>query len=220
MRSELREANGAACYVLDDLDDVERAAALDLGFTVDGATARRCFPAADVAPFYARFAEHAQALLDQAARRAKAPWADALLAVAERARGVEWWLTGSGALAVRGISVAPRDLDLVTSATGAIALGNAFRDHAVEPLTDSTGWIAEFFGRAFFGIRVEWVGGVLEEVDVPEPVDFGGVAAAQLETAEFCGVEIRVPPLELQLAVARRRGFADRAAAIEAALAG
>jgi hypothetical protein len=31
----------------------------------------------------------------------------------------DWWLTGSDALAVRGVDVSPRDLDVVTDAAGA-----------------------------------------------------------------------------------------------------
>ena len=45
------------------------------------------------------------------------PWSSALEVVCTRlaTRSVDWWLTGSAALAVRGVAVRPRDLDLVVA---------------------------------------------------------------------------------------------------------
>ena len=47
---------------------------------------------------------------------------------------------------------------------------------------------------------------------------FGPMAARRLETAEWRGYALRVPPLDLQLAVTERRGLAERAAGIRAVL--
>jgi len=45
------------------------------------------------------------------------PWQAALEGVCHRleSSGVDWWLCGSAALAVRGVAVIPRDLDLAAS---------------------------------------------------------------------------------------------------------
>lgn len=55
-------------------------------------------------------------------------------------------------------------------------------------------------------------------MDEPEPVDYGPAAASRLEHVTWRGHRIAVPPLDLQLAVANRRGLADRARLIEAAI--
>jgi len=64
------------------------------------------------------------------------PWRDALQEVCQRTSGqpVDWWLTGSAALAVRGVLVEPGDLDLVCDAQGATILGDLFCDTLIEPV--------------------------------------------------------------------------------------
>lgn len=48
--------------------------------------------------------------------------------------------------------------------------------------------------------------------------DQGPIAASRLEVIRWRGYDIRVPPLELQLEVSRRRGLGERVAIIERAL--
>jgi hypothetical protein len=114
------------------------------------------------------------------------PWEEALLIFLDRVDRVDWWLAGSGALAVRGIDISPRDLDVITDAAGAQRLGELLADALVEPVCASEGWIARWWGRAFLGARVEWVAEVASSVDDPDPVDFGPTAAA--DSSEFAGV--------------------------------
>jgi hypothetical protein len=116
-----------------------------------------------------------------------APWDEALLAFLERVDGVDWWLTGGGALAVRGVEVSPRDLDVITDASGAQRLGELLADAFVEPVFASDGWVARWWGRAFLGARIEWVAEVGASVDDPDPVDFGPTAAANLESVRWRG---------------------------------
>jgi hypothetical protein len=218
VRTELRSDGDEALFVLLDLDDDERAAARDLFFAEneDGGFVKR-FAADGAAACYPRFARCAQELLDQTARRRPARWEEALATLLDRAAGVDWWLGGSAALAVRGLAVAPRDLDLVTSAAGAEELARRLADLLVEPLTVSEGWIATHFARAFAGARIEWAGAVSAAADDGGVTDFGPTAAVRLETVAWRGHALRVPPLELQLEVARRRGLHDRVAEIERA---
>jgi hypothetical protein len=132
-------------------------------------------------------------------------------------RPVRWWLTGSAALAVRGAPIEPGDLDLVCEAGDAVALGELFSDALIEPVTPCPAdWLSEWWGRAFCGARIEWVGGVRPFVDDPEPCDFGPAAARRLETVQFEDWQILVPPLELQRAVNQRRGLTHRVALIDA----
>jgi len=122
------------------------------------------------------------------------------------------------ALAVRGLDIAPRDIDLSVSDADAHRLGAALLDHLVEPVSPTPGWFCNWFGRAFLHARVEWVGGVDERADCPYVSDFGPTAAACVQTVTWHGYGLRVPPLDLQLDVSRRRGLTGRVAAIERAL--
>jgi hypothetical protein len=206
--------------VLSDADEAERAAALDLRFAEEGdALVRRVDASAPrLEAIYAHFQRVARDLVDDTARSRRAAWEAALELVVERARGVDWWLTGSAALAVRGVAVEPRDIDLVTTTAGAFELGDRLQDVLVEPLAISTDWVAEVFGRAYAQARIEWVGGVRSWIDEPEPGDLGPYAAERTETIAWRSHAVRVPPLRLQLASSRRRGLAERVAAIERAL--
>jgi hypothetical protein len=158
-------------------------------------------------------------LLEQTAGLRPVPWQDALGDTAKRLdrAGVEWFLVGSATLAARGIPVAPRDLDLVTTDhRGAAA---AFADVDIQPPVPDRErrWIAAWFGRAFLGARVEWVAEVYPEVDMwPGPSEIGPAAAARLERVDWNGRRLFVSPLDLQLAICEHRGLHDRVEAIRA----
>lgn len=156
-------------------------------------------------------------MLRQAAGLDPVPWDAALEAVCRRLTpaGVDWWLTGSAALAVRGIPVAPGDLDLVVSDADARRVGDLLLDGLVEPVAPAD-WFCSWWGRAMLGARVEWVGGVGPSADEPEPSDFGLVAAGRLEVIRWRDWSVRVPPLDLQRAVSERRGLVDRVRLIDA----
>lgn len=80
--------------------------------------------------------------------------------------------------------------------------------------------ISDWWGRAYCGARIEWIGGARPFVDVPDPSDFGPAAGRRLETVTFEDWHIRVPPLDLQRAVSARRGLTDRVALIDTLIAG
>jgi hypothetical protein len=209
---------GGDCLVV-EADDVAFQRALgDLFFQeVDGRYVKR-FPAGTLTDaIFLRFESSLVALLRQTARLEPAPWERALRETARRldGAGVEWWLTGSAALAVRGLDVAPRDVDLVVSDEGAAAAAAAFDDALIEPAVAVEDWFCRWWGRAWLGARVEWVGGVTSAADVPAPTDFGLVAAASLNRIRWRDLTILVPPLELQRDVSVRRGLADRVRLID-----
>ncbi|GAA1364297.1 hypothetical protein GCM10009661_13830 [Catellatospora chokoriensis] len=132
---------------------------------------------------------------------------------------MDWWLTGSAALAVRGVPIQPRDLDLVVSDAHALLVGELLLDGLVDPVAPAN-WFCAWWGRAVLGARVEWVGGVGPTADEPEPTDFGLVAASRLEWVEWREWELRVPPLSLQRQTSRRRGLEDRVGLIDEFSAG
>ncbi|MEV7401936.1 hypothetical protein AB0N93_16280 [Streptomyces sp. NPDC091267] len=188
------------------------------GFTERDGYWFKSFPAGT--PHLDRAWENFQRLIVPQLRQAvgadPVPWREALAEVCLRLApaGVDWWLTGSAALAVRGIAVTPGDLDLVVSGPHAHRVGDLLLDGLVEPVAPAD-WFCDWWGRAVLGARVEWVGGVGPAADLPEPTDFGLVAAAGLETVRWRDRDIRVPPLSLQRAVSARRGLHERVRLID-----
>jgi len=216
IETELRRTGSDAFFVVRTDEPGFSAALSELAYeSEDGEFARR-FPgdATDLDAIFARFEQHVVELLEQTARRRPVLWEAALAEVAARleAHAVEWFLVGSGALAVRGIDIEPRDLDLVVFDHERTAM--ALADLLIEPPLEDRdrGWVAAWFGRAFLGARVEWIAGVYAEAAVES--EFGPAAAEPLERVRWRGRELRLSPLDLQLDVARRRGLDDRVRAI------
>jgi len=201
-------------FVISDLDPIYNDAVRGLFFTPYEGGFAKTFPAntlhLDI--FYRHFAQTLEELILQAARIHPAPWEQALLAFMQKAeqQDIRWYLAGSAALAVRGLDVAPRDLDLVTDDAGAHALGDLLFDALIQPVEDSRGWISNWFGRAFFHTRIEWIGGVSQAVDEHRTTEYGPAATNRLETINWQGYDILIPPLDIQLEVSRRRGLDER----------
>ncbi|HSH78678.1 MAG TPA: hypothetical protein VLA19_09125 [Herpetosiphonaceae bacterium] len=222
MRTLYRSDGIHTDFVVADLDPRYHDAIHALGFTaVDEGFARR-FPVAgaDVEQVYRNFAHHVEELILQKAGERAVPWEHSLQTFLASVAGapVNWYLAGSAALAVRGLDVIPGDIDLVVDDAGAHSLGELLRNDLIEPVVPIEGWVFRWFGRSFLRACLEWAGGVDSRVDTPEPSDFGPVAASRLETVEWRGHTLRVPPLELQLAVNQRRGRTERADLIRRAL--
>ncbi len=157
-----------------------------------------------------------QPWLRQSAGLDPVPWEQALETVCRRLDGaeVDWWLVGSGALAVRGIGVLPKDLDLVVAGDDARRVGDLLLDGLVEPVAPAH-WFCDWWGRAVLGARVEWVGGVGPAADEPQASDFGLVAATNLEVIGWRGWAVRVPPMSLQRSASERRGLTERVRLID-----
>jgi len=209
-------------FLVSDLDPAYHKTAKDLGFVERDEGFVRVFEAdtPHLSQIFERFVFCAEEMILQAAGAKPVPWGKALLSFLERASGsnIDWWLAGSGALAVQGIDLVPRDLDVFTDSSGAQQLGRAMSDWLVEPVQENHDWIARWFGRAFAHARIEWVGDVEKWVDERGPSDFGPMARTRLQTVRWGGYTIRVPPLEMQLAVCERRGLKDRVQKIQRAL--
>jgi len=162
-------------------------------------------------------------LLRQAADLDPVPWQDALDQVCGRfadAGGVDWFLGGSAALAVRGAPVRPHDLDLIVSDKDSVMVGELLADGILEPVAKGEWPLSIWWGRAFLHARVEWAGGMTPAADQPQITDFGPTAEGLVETVIWRDWQLRVPPLHLQRAVSQRRGLTDRVAIIDALTAG
>jgi len=218
-----RKTSGSQIYFLvSELDPEYYETLRGLGFTEMSEGFGRPVPAnaPHLDRIFATFRRNAVEMILQAARVHPTPWEDALGALLDKMKRPEldWWLVGSTSLAVRSLDVVPRDIDLVVRGDGAHALAELLRDHLVEPVQETQGWVARWFGRAFLGARVEWIGGVHETVDEPYPRTFGPYAGSLLETVVWRGRTLRVPPLAFQLREDERLGHLDRAEKIKRAM--
>jgi hypothetical protein len=214
----LRDGDDARFVLLDVDPDLHASAAELLAHCGEGFE-RRAAWRGEVEATFERFAASIETMLRQHAGLEPMPWGPALRRFAALVGDdAAWYLVGSGALAVRGIPVAPRDIDLVVAEGDFPEVVRRLGDHLVEPVSESADWIARWFCRAFLGGRVECVAGVPDWVDAPEASDFGPVAWSRRERISWCGLEVAVPPLDLQLAVSRRRGLTERARLIERAI--
>lgn len=160
---------------------------------------------------------HGREIVLQAAGLKPVPWAEALRSFmsAVDGSGIWWFLVGSAALAVRGLDVAPGDIDIATDADGIGALAKVLREHLLSPVLDTRGWlICERVGRAFMHARIEIVGNVRPAADDPQPRPFGPEAASRIELVAWEGFEVPVAPLDLQLVDELSRGRRYHAAQI------
>ena len=168
-----------------------------------------------------RYAEVAQTMFDQLGYFAPAPWESGLRQFCRRmaGAGIPWWLTGSCAACIRGVTLQPHDVDVMFDSQDAPALTELLRDYLIEPITPTNWWVTKEFGILFLAVRIDLASDPSPALDDPEPVDCGPYARAHLETVTWEGFQINVPPLELQLNVNRRRGRLDRVRIIEEFLA-
>lgn len=215
MKTIYKTVDKQVLFIIVGLDPAYHEGACGLGFTPTDEGLVRSFPAgsAYLERIYQNFERYGEEMIMQKAQLHPVPWERALSAFLSATAGqpINWWLVGSAALAVRGVDIAPQDLDIATDGIGAQRLGELLLDFLVEPVVDChQDWISDWWGRAFLQARVEWVGDVHADVDQPNATDFGPVAASRLEVVNWHSKEIYVPPLDLQLEVSKRRGLVER----------
>jgi hypothetical protein len=161
LRTEVRRTDDIVEFVVTTTSALYRQRLIKVGWSsITGESfARRVANTPDLEGVFANFALRLEEMLLQSAGLRPVPWDRALEEFLDRVdgSGLGWWLFGSGALAVRGIGVEPRDLDFaVDDAHHAAAL---LSDLLVEPPTSRWGWIADWTGRAFHGTLIEWLAG-------------------------------------------------------------
>jgi len=176
----------------------------------------------DIEVISANFIKYADEMFNQMAYFKPVPWEEALMAFIEKIedKDIDWWLTGSCALCLRGIPVMPHDVDIMMDSKDIEKVREIFISSIVEPICDTGGWVTNHFGVAFLHARIDLAFNPQAWVDDPEPVDFGPFAMKNLEEIEWRGRYIKVPPLKLQLDVNRRRGRTDRVKLIDEYLRG
>jgi len=135
----------------------------------------------------------------------------------EKVKGynIDWWLTGSCASCIRGISLKPHDVDIMVDSKDVYLIEDIFAENLIEPVVDTGGWLTKDFGVIFLNARIDIASDPVESLDDPIPVDCGPTAKKSLEIINWEGFEIKVPPIELQLNANKIRNRLDRAKLIE-----
>lgn len=158
------------------------------------------------------FRENAEIMFNQLGYFIDIPWEKGLLEFCKiiKNREIKWWLTGSCAACIRGVNLNPHDVDIIIDSNDCTAVENLFSDFFIEPLLDTNGWLTKDFGVLFLHSRIDIASDPSPKLDDPEPSDCGPYAQKHLETVNWNGFDIKVPPLKLQINVNRRRGRLDR----------
>ena len=164
-----------------------------------------------------RYYENAQLMFDQLGYFSDVPWEMALKSFCQIINGkdINWWLTGSCATCIRGIELNPHDLDIMIDSKNVDELTELFSNYLIEPIINTDGWLTKDFGVIFLHARIDIASDPAAILDEPEPIDCGPYAQSNLEVLDWAGFKIKVPPLELQLTVNRKRGRLDRVEKIE-----
>ena len=212
MKCTIRGEGLATTFVVTDFTNDQTDHLAALGFAVDGATATR---PVDEHSRYVEAAFHhlgrtLPAMLRQHQAGQPVPWQPAMGRLVRRleATDVEWGLIGSAALAIRGVTVSPGDIDIVTTSRGADVIADLYRHELVFPVVNWPG--AGLFGRAFDDCRVEWLGNDGES--------WAWTLSGASETIDWQGHAVCVPPLDVQLRIEAQRGRAEHVRAIQAFL--
>jgi hypothetical protein len=225
LEAAFRTINGCHEFIIrtDEPDYLETLIQLGYGpLSSDPDEHVRRFPEFDdVDATFQRFSAHLRPWLDQMSRRTPTPWEDALATICCRAADadLDWFLLGSTSLAVRGIPVHPRDVDIAIP-DQARAL-EVFGDLLVGPplFHKDTTFVSYWSGRAFAEARIEWISFIHPTLDSwMWPNEVGEYAQRHLETVPWRDWTLRVPPLAVQLEITEQREMPERAALIRAHL--
>ena len=156
-------------------------------------------------------------MFDQLGYFKPTPWKKALFDFSREMddKNIDWWLTGSCAVCIRGISLQPHDVDIMVDSSDVSRISDIFSDYLIEPIVDTNGWLTKDFGVIFKHSRIDIASDPQIVLDDPEPIDCGPYANANLEEVNWKGFSIRVPPLQLSLNANKRRGRNDRVEIIE-----
>lgn len=151
LTTSLETAGTDARFVVSCADPAARAELQHLGYAgVD--ESRFATPwftqTAETEAMFRRFSAAIGPMVEQSAGRAHVPWERVLETFLDRAAGsgLDWWVYGSTALALRGLDVHPGDVDV--NVDDAHLAGRLFDDLLVTPVLELEGWVASYAGRA------------------------------------------------------------------------
>lgn len=221
MRLIQRPTNDSVQFVISDAPAKYHDAIRGLAFgeSADGFVKElpRQTPYLDTA--FARFEQHLETIIQQAAHEIPVPWEKAFERFLQRVHSIEadWWVTGSLALVLRGLPVQPGDIDLIVDGEGALRWGEVLADIMIEPVI-STDWFCKYWGRAFDHARIEWVGEIDIQSDTLYVRDYYLSAVNNLKLIDWNNFSVRVSPVEPLLRMDEARGRHERVKLVRQAL--
>lgn len=162
------------------------------------------------------YIKYTEEMILQAGYFKEVMWEEALLEFINKIKGknIDWWLTGSCALKLRGIPIKPHDVDIILNSKDIDKIKEIFIENIVWPIVSTDGWIVKYFGVLFLHGQIDLAFDPQKSADEPEPSDFGPFAMNNLEEIRWKGNVVRIPPLDLQLKVNKKRGRIDKVKAI------
>ncbi len=83
-----------------------------------------------------------------------------------KGKNIDWVLVGSTSLALQGVEIQPKDIDLLTDEEGAYRIGELLREYEIEPVKfRESRLFKSFFGEyKILGVEVEVMGNLEERL--------------------------------------------------------
>ena len=137
-------------------------------------------------------------------------WKGVLLLLAEMfaRNGIEWYIIGSVGEAVRGVDIAPHDIDIGVHTRDFYKVRDLTREYVIEPLGDNKGnWIVRYFGKLC-------IDGASVDIAADEKLNMEN-RKYPCDRVSWSGYDLFVEPLQKRYEVELQRGREDRIRAME-----
>lgn len=181
----------AFAYVVSDVPEDSRSRLLDdLYWPVENSFLKQYANVPDMETIADNFEQHGVESLEQLLKIRPAPWEQALSALIEKlaGTGIRWYIHGSAAMAIWGIDVAPRNLDIIfPDLSDFDRIRQLFLDETIYPIERCEGWIMGGLGGLFAHANVSIA--FMNATDVPFNM-------SPLKEVEWMGKKIAISPLE------------------------
>ncbi|MCL2047648.1 MAG: hypothetical protein FWG87_02865 [Defluviitaleaceae bacterium] len=160
--------------------------------------------------------EYKEAVVSNFARMGKSwiegvfDWKGVLLLLAEMfaRNGIEWYIIGSVGEAVRGVDIAPHDIDIGVHTRDFYKVRDLTREYVIEPLGDNKGnWIVRYFGKLC-------IDGASVDIAADEKLNMEN-RKYPCDRVSWSGYDLFVEPLQKRYEVELQRGREDRIRAME-----
>ncbi|HEY3299030.1 MAG TPA: hypothetical protein VGK34_10275 [Armatimonadota bacterium] len=181
----------AFAYVVSEVPEDGRSRLLDdLYWPVENSFLRQYENGPDTESIAGNFERHGVESLEQLLKIRPAPWEQALCALIEKlvGTGIRWYIHGSAAMAIWGIDVAPRNLDIIfPDLSDFDRIRRLFLRETIYPIERCEGWIMGGLGGLFVHANIGLA--FMNATDVPFDM-------SQLKEVEWMGRKIAISPLE------------------------
>ncbi|OPZ86332.1 MAG: hypothetical protein BWY76_00996 [bacterium ADurb.Bin429] len=197
-------------YVVSDVPEECRSRLLDdLYWPVEQSFLKQWSDGPGIEIVAGNFEKHGVESLEQLMKIRPAPWEQALSAFIEKlaGTGIRWYIHGSAAMALWGIAVAPRDLNIIFPDLADFdRVRQHFLSETIYPLERCEGWLMGGLGGLFIHANI----GLAFNNATDVPFDM-----RPLKEMEWRGRTIAISPLEWLIRDNQHYGRSERVALIE-----